>query len=168
MRPTSGSATLTKAYSMKVLILILAVVASCSLAARGQGSVLFENIAGGVNAPVYMSDRVTPLSGPQFRAELLGGPSAGSLTPIAATGFLTGAAYAGYFNGGLHYIDDVDLLIPVARLGLRCVFVSTAFQSLRPLEPPLPRSADQSAIADFNPPAIPTFTAGRGSSKKFP
>ena len=68
--------------------------------ASGQGTIDFKNLnTAGINAPVYESDGVAKLSGPQFMAELLAGPNEGNLVSIAITGFLTGN-YAGYFNGG--------------------------------------------------------------------
>ncbi len=66
--------------------------ASCVLA-HAQGTVYFYNFG---LARVYEVDRLTPLSGPQFQAELLAGPSPSSLMPIATAGFLTGNE-AGYF-----------------------------------------------------------------------
>jgi hypothetical protein len=53
-----------------------------------------------------MADGVTPLSGPQFTAELLAGPNANSLLSIATTGFLTGSD-VGYFVGGIETINGV-------------------------------------------------------------
>jgi len=87
--------------------LALLINASC-VTAMAQGTVFFSNGAPGgrIDAPVYMSDGVTPLSGPQFMADLLGGPSASNLASIAMTGFLTGAG-AGYFNGGTVSISSV-------------------------------------------------------------
>lgn len=91
---------------MKALLLIF-VIAGCSLVARPQGTVEFDNLhVGSPNAPVYESDGVTKLSGPQFMAELLGGPSANTLSSIATTAFLTGNA-AGYFLGGTQSISGV-------------------------------------------------------------
>ncbi len=65
-----------------------------SFAAYGQGTVQFSNLSafGTVNAPVYQSDGLTPLSGSQFLAELLAGTTANNLTSIATSGFLTGTA----------------------------------------------------------------------------
>ena len=82
---------------------------SFAVAADAQGTVDFRNInpGNGVNARVYESDGVTPLSGSQFTAELLGGPSATNLASIATTGFLTSAA-AGYYNGGEQQIQGVQ------------------------------------------------------------
>jgi hypothetical protein len=73
-----------------------------------QGTVVFENInvPAGLNAPVYEADRITPLAGTQFIAELLGGPSPNSLTQVATTGFQTGTG-AGYFLGGVESINTV-------------------------------------------------------------
>ena len=82
---------------------------SWTLVAQAQGTVSFANVAPagqGVNAPVYESDGVTPLSGSQFMAELLAGPSANTLASIATTGFLTGSQ-GGYFNGGYQTIPGV-------------------------------------------------------------
>jgi len=71
------------------------------LGALGQGTIDFANLnaAQPLNAPVYESDGVTKLSGSQFLAQLLGGPTADTLSPLATTGFLTGNG-AGYFLGG--------------------------------------------------------------------
>jgi len=88
-------------FSMTLLI------ACSSLTAHPQGTVLFDNInVGAPNAPVFESDGVTKLSGPQFTAELFAGPSANSLAFIAMTGFLTGNG-AGYFLGGTQTINSV-------------------------------------------------------------
>src|SRR5262249_19679074 len=97
---------LTRNTIMKQLLLLL--LALRTLAAHAQGTVAFANLAPGdvVNAPVYMSDRATRLSGPQFMAELLAGPSADALLPITATGFLTGNG-AGYFNADVQAISSV-------------------------------------------------------------
>src|SRR5690242_20721503 len=74
---------------------------------RPQGTVEFSNVqVGGPNAPVYQSDGVTKLSGPQYMAELLGGPSADSLASAATTSFFTGNG-AGYFDGGAVAISGV-------------------------------------------------------------
>ena len=84
-------------------LLFLAVAASTN----GQGTVNFANLyASSPNAPVYEADGITPLSGSQFIAELLGGPSVSDLASIATTGFLQGAG-AGYFNGGVQAINTV-------------------------------------------------------------
>ncbi|HWW00845.1 MAG TPA: PEP-CTERM sorting domain-containing protein [Candidatus Acidoferrum sp.] len=92
---------------MKTLFLGVLLTAWC-LAARPQGTVNFINVTVpvGLNAPVYHSDGVTPLSGPQFQAELLGGLSASNMVSIATTGFLQGNG-AGYFNGGEQTITAV-------------------------------------------------------------
>src|SRR5690242_12357157 len=91
-------------------LLVALLLGKASLIAYSQGTVLFDNIAGQgqlVNAPVYESDAVTKVSGPQFMVELLGGPSAESLVSIATTGFLTGTA-AGYFLGGGQTVPGVN------------------------------------------------------------
>jgi len=89
--------------------MLLVAVACSYLSAHAQGTVQFQNVAyPALNAPAYMSDRVTPLSGPQFMAELLGGASADALVPIATTPFLTGNG-AGYFLGGDQTINGVPL-----------------------------------------------------------
>ncbi len=91
---------------MKTLLSVLVTALSLNNA-WSQGSVDFENLRlGGPNAPVYQSDGVTPLSGSQFMAELLAGPTANNLASIATTGFLTGAG-AGYFIGGTRYLASV-------------------------------------------------------------
>src|SRR5690242_189776 len=92
---------------MKVLSLFILII-NVSARSYAQGTVDFRNInpGNGINAPVYESDGVTPLSGSQFTAELLGGPSANNLASIATTGFLTGAG-AGYYNGGERQIQGI-------------------------------------------------------------
>ena len=92
---------------MKTFLFAILVNLLC-ITARGQGTVLFQNypLAAGVNAPVYESDGVTPLSGTQFMAQLLAGSSASNLAPIASTGFFVGTQ-AGYFNGGLQSVPGV-------------------------------------------------------------
>ncbi len=88
-------------------LLTIALPSAIPCAAYAQGSVVFENLGPGLNAPVYESDGVTPLSGSQFMAELLAAPSADNLTSIgAAVGFLT-TPRAGYFNGGIRDINSV-------------------------------------------------------------
>src|SRR5690348_5935648 len=76
--------------------------------ALGQGTIKFDNLQPGLplNAPVYLPDGVTKLSGSQYLAELLGGPSANSLSHVSSTGFLTGNG-AGYFDGGTVVINSV-------------------------------------------------------------
>ena len=78
---------------------LASLVSVCSVAAFAQGTVNFINIVGSLNAPDFLSDGTTKISGAGFTAELLAGTSATSLASVAQTGFLTGAA-AGYFNGG--------------------------------------------------------------------
>src|SRR5689334_7523810 len=80
-----------------------------SLTAHGQGTVWFANFdAGtGLNAPVFMDDGVTPLSGSSYTVALLAGPNDTSLQLIAKTNFLSGAQ-AGYFNGGAQSIPTVE------------------------------------------------------------
>lgn len=94
----------------KVVRLVM-FLCTCGLLANfghAQGTVLFQNYVPplGVNAPVYESDGVTPLSGAQFVAELLGGDSASNLESLATTGFLTGTG-AGYSSGGSRAIPGV-------------------------------------------------------------
>lgn len=86
----------------KLIATTLATVAS--LAAFGQGTLNFANLNGtAVNAPVTLSDGTTKLAGAQYMAALLAGPSAGNLTQIATTPFVS----AGYFLGGTQVIPTV-------------------------------------------------------------
>jgi hypothetical protein len=93
---------------MKRLLLGLAAVA-LPFSGLTQGTINFINLDStrGVHAPVYLSDLVTKLSGPQYQAELLAGPGPSSLGPITATGFLRGES-AGYFNGGTQVVPTVN------------------------------------------------------------
>src|SRR6266404_3292468 len=88
--------------------LLLIAVTALPLMTHAQGTVLFSNVdpTQVVNAPVYQSDGVTRLSGAQFMAELLAGPSSTDLASIATTSFLTGNG-AGYFNGAEQTINSV-------------------------------------------------------------
>ncbi len=85
------------------------IVVGCRLVVYAQGTVWFINLDSqhGVDAPVYQADGITKLDGPQFMAELLAGPTAGSLSSVATTGFLGGLG-AGYFNGGVRTINSVS------------------------------------------------------------
>lgn len=74
-----------------------------SLACWAQGEVWFTNYGGNVNAPDYLCDSVTKLSGPQYMAELMTGPTATNLTSFATTPFRTGS---GYFNGGVVTVNQ--------------------------------------------------------------
>jgi hypothetical protein len=65
-----------------------------------QGDLLFANHGNGANVPDYLCDSMTKLSGPQYMAELMAGPTATNLTSIATTSFGTGS-FSGYFNGGV-------------------------------------------------------------------
>ncbi|MGE3310188.1 MAG: SdrD B-like domain-containing protein [Limisphaerales bacterium] len=65
------------------------------------GTVLFSNrnLGQGLDARVFDTDGVTPLSGPNFVAQLYAGPTAETLEPVGPTvPFLTDAG-AGYFRG---------------------------------------------------------------------
>ena len=86
---------------------VTCLVAGLSLVCYSQGTVEFANLhVGSPNAPVYESDGVTKVSGPQFVAELLGGASLNSLVSIATTGFLTDGG-AGYYTGGAQAVPGV-------------------------------------------------------------
>ena len=100
-----------KASTFNVVTAFLSVI-GCGLTAYSQGTVNgtvdFANVSSGLgpNAPVYESDGVTKLSGPQFMAELFAGPSANNLAGIAMIGFASGTQ-AGYFFGGVQSINSV-------------------------------------------------------------
>ncbi len=93
---------------MKLLTLRLLLLAS-AMAAHAQGTFAFQNInvAGGPNAPVYLLDGVTKLSGPQFMAELLIGMNEANLVSIATTTFLTGNG-AGYFDAPYQTVPAIS------------------------------------------------------------
>jgi len=83
---------------------LLPLIFTC-LAAQGQGMVQFRNFdAGtGMNAPVFqvrgLLEPSLRLSGTNWVAELLAGPSPSNLQTIAVTPFLSGSQ-AGFFDGG--------------------------------------------------------------------
>jgi hypothetical protein len=81
---------------------------------HGQGTITFANLAGagGVNAPIYLPDCMTGVSGPEFLAVLYAGP-AGSLEPQLMlvgrpTPFYPADPGAGYFGGGIVSIPDIS------------------------------------------------------------
>jgi len=92
---------------MKKHLCILLINAVCGVA-HSQGTVFFSNGSPGgmIDAPVFQSDGVRPLSGPQFMAELLIGKSPAVLISVATTGFLTGTG-AGFFTGGVLTINSI-------------------------------------------------------------
>ena len=75
-----------------------------------QGTIGVRNLGNLVNAPIFLPDCITPVSGLGFRAALYAGP-AGSLEPAlvliadSVTPFLTRAS--GYFDGGVRPIPGV-------------------------------------------------------------
>lgn len=87
---------------MKKLIYSTLICLLAAASAFAQGQVNFGNLSGasGLNAPITMGDGTTRLSGAQYQAQLLAGATAGSLTAVATSPFLTGGG-AGYFNGGV-------------------------------------------------------------------
>jgi len=87
--------------------LIVAALVLTTVAAYSQGLVNFANAGPGLNVPDYHSDGTTKLSGSQFQAELLGGASSTSLSPVsgAITPYLAGGG--GFFNGGSQAIPGV-------------------------------------------------------------
>lgn len=80
---------------MKKAILTLSVVGVC-LAACGQGTLYLANYYGGVNAPDYLCDSSTRLSGPQYMAEMMAGQTPTNLIAVGQT----------YFNSWPGYYDD--------------------------------------------------------------
>jgi len=78
------------------------------VAAFAQGTVNFINVnsSPALNAPVFAGDGTTRLAGAGYMAELLAGPSAGSLSPVATAAFQSGGG-AGYFAGGTQVIPGV-------------------------------------------------------------
>jgi Immunoglobulin domain len=93
---------------MKILMTSLLVCfVTCS--ALAQGTVNFCNISpgGGVNAPVFLGDGTTKLTGPNYVAQLMAGPTPNTMQLVGQpVPFLTGGG-AGYFNGGVVAIPNV-------------------------------------------------------------
>lgn len=69
---------------MKKLIVLVGALA-LGLSAYGQGSILFNNVGTGVNAPVLQVGGTAVPTGAAFTAELLAGATAGALTPVSGT-----------------------------------------------------------------------------------
>lgn len=89
---------------MKKTIILGLVLAVGAITSFAQGTVNFANAGPGLNAPVFQSDGITKLSS-AYTAELLAGTSAGSLTSIATTSFLSAAP--GIFTGGTQTINSL-------------------------------------------------------------
>ena len=96
-----------------------AVLILCSLGTRltfAQGTVNFQNIAVGLNAPVILDDGVTR-AGAGYTAAFLAGPTPTTLALIATTPLLSNTP--GYFLGGVQTITTVagggtaDILVEV-------------------------------------------------------
>jgi len=86
-----------KTTIVEILGMVLFVGGAC---AQGQVNFVNLNAAAGVNAPVYLPDYTSKLTGPAWMAGLFAGSTSTSLTYIGnATPFLTGGG-AGYFSGG--------------------------------------------------------------------
>jgi hypothetical protein len=67
----------------------------------------FSNRTPSINAPVFDVDGVTRLEGTNFQAELIAGPTVGTMVPAGpSVGFRTGIV-AGYFTGGIRSILNV-------------------------------------------------------------
>jgi hypothetical protein len=125
-----------KASTFNVVTAFLSVI-GCGLTAYSQGTVNgtvdFANVSSGLgpNAPVYESDGVTKLSGPQFMAELFAGPSANNLAGIAMIGFASGTQ-AGYFFGGVQTINSVPAWRHRSDSGGRMEYRQWSFLSASP------------------------------------
>ena len=92
---------------MKKLITTTLACTVIGLGAYAQGTLNFANINGtAVNAPIHLMDGTTKVTGSQYIAALLAGPSAGALAQIATSPFLTGGG-AGYFTGGSAAVPTV-------------------------------------------------------------
>jgi hypothetical protein len=83
----------------------------CVESSLGQGTVNFSNlvIVDGVrivDAPVFVCGSVRA-SGGTFVAELLAGPSGGSLAPVGLPAPFLSGTEAGYFSGGTRTINNV-------------------------------------------------------------
>ena len=165
------SATVRKRNQIMKTFLLALLVLTTTVSAHSQGTVLFINIGPGFNAPVYGSDGVTALSGSQFMAELLGGPSVNNLASIAATGFLTGAQ-GGYFNGGTQTINSVAPQA-TAWVGVRVWNTASGSSFLQAQASGLPNSWWQSPVFSIVTgggiinPAAPAPLTGFGTSPVF-
>jgi len=81
---------------MKKLMIAVAAL-MVSIAAYGQGQFVFNNrVPPDINAK-FVTDTGTALAGTAYTVQILGGPTGGTLAPLATTDFRTGAA-AGYVN----------------------------------------------------------------------
>ena len=95
--------------TIKVFITVLSLVLA-TIASLAQGTIRFANFdtETGLDAPLYLSDGMTPLSGPQFQAGLFAGSTANNIVQITniTAPFLSGSQ-AGYFDGGVQSIPGI-------------------------------------------------------------
>jgi len=86
---------------MKKLLFVAACVFATA-AALAQGTVNFASYvpASGLNVKVFDTDGLTPLTGPNYVAQLYAGTSATSLSPVGSAVAFGTAARAGYIIGG--------------------------------------------------------------------
>ncbi len=86
---------------MKTNFAIALIMLGCC-SAFGQGTLLLQNLGPGVNAPVFgFPPDCVKLSGERYKAQLVAGTSASSLSPVATTSFSSLPSAAGYFLGGM-------------------------------------------------------------------
>jgi hypothetical protein len=104
MKTSLGATSSWKEFSFWNVLLFLLIGQPAT--GFAQGTIKFANLAAGVNAPVFMTDGITKLSGPEFSAVLLAGPTVDNLSVLAKTPFLKDTA-AGYFSGGMQTIPTM-------------------------------------------------------------
>jgi hypothetical protein len=94
---------------LKTTYFIIGCFATCSLSTLAQGKIHFANLGGGVNAPVFLPDCSSPISGSAFHAGLYAGPQ-NSLEPalLLVSDSVTTFASAGYFSLG--FVDVAGVL----------------------------------------------------------
>lgn len=77
------------------------------------GTVLFSNLTGSVNAPVFNEDGVTPLVGTDYLVQMFAGPVGGDLTPVGpALPFFGGSDLPGYWIQFPNIIRNIPTVAP--------------------------------------------------------
>jgi hypothetical protein len=99
-----------KPISIKVnTFLILALSMAAGVVSHAQGTVNFNTrvVADNIFARAFDLDGETPLTGPEFRAQLWGGPSVGAMAPLTNPVMFQDPPFDGYISAGTVVIPTV-------------------------------------------------------------
>lgn len=85
---------------MKKTLALVALGVLTSVAAFGQGSINFANLASGLNQPIRDTDGSTLIPSTGYKVELFYGPTGSTAAQLIDSGISSGFVSAGYFNNG--------------------------------------------------------------------